>query len=180
MNKDTVIFVSHCIINKSSKVRYYGEKKITQEELNRKEFLSIALKKDICLIQLPCPEFNIYGSDRWGHTKKQFDNPFFRDNCRNMLIPYILQMEEYCKEAEKFNVIGIVGIEGSPSCGINLTCGGNWGGEISSRDNIKEVVEGTFRLNEKGVFMEVLKSMLEEKNLNIPMIGLSEIIEKIK
>jgi predicted secreted protein len=179
MNKKKIVIVSHCVLNTASKVFYYNREDITKEEIARKAFLYEAIKEDIHLLQLPCPEFNMYGSNRWGHTKEQFDNPFFRDKCKEMLEPLILQMKEYTSENDKFEVLGIVGIDGSPSCGVNITCCGEWGGEFSGRSDIKEVLKKVHVKSEKGVFMEVLESMMQENGINLPIISLNEALSKI-
>lgn len=179
MGKKRIVFVSHCVLNTASKVDDNNKGGITKEEIARKEFLYKAIKEDIYMIQLPCPEFNIYGANRWGHTKEQFDNPFFRDNCRRMLEPYILQIREYVNSVDKFEVLGVIGIDGSPSCGVNITCCGDWGGELSSHDDINEVIKRVHVKEEKGVFMEVLEEMLHENEVNITMVGLEEGLDKI-
>ncbi|MBW9156842.1 CD3072 family TudS-related putative desulfidase [Clostridium tagluense] len=179
MERKKIVLVSHCVLNTASKVVYYNKKDITQEEIDRKNFLCAAIKEDVHFLQLPCPEFNQYGSNRWGHTKEQFDNSFFRDNCRRMLEPIILQMKEYISERDKFEVLGIIGIDGSPSCGVNITCCGEWGGEFSGLDDISEVIDRVNVKNEKGVFMEVLQEMMKENGIDLPMIGLRDALEKI-
>ncbi len=180
MERNKVVFVCHCILNIASKVTYYGEKYVTEEELNRREFIKLALEKNICIVQLPCPEFNIYGANRWGHTKDQFNNPFFKDNSRRMLEPYMLQIEEYLEVNDKFQVLGIVGIDGSPSCGVNFTCGGKWDGEMSSRVDLKEVIGSARKVAEKGVFMELMDKMLADKDIELPMMSIREANEIIR
>lgn len=179
MRKKKIAIVSHCVLNTASKVVYYNRKEITEEEIARKDFLCEAIKADVHFLQLPCPEFNLYGSNRWGHTKEQFDNPFFRDNCRRMLEPFLLQMKEYISETDKFEVVGIIGIDGSPSCGVNITCCGDWGGEFSGLNNINEVIHRVNVKSEKGVFMEVLEEMMKENGIYLPMVGLKEALQKI-
>lgn len=179
MEKKKIVFVSHCVLNTASKVARYIEREINEEEITRKRFLWEAVEKNIHLIQLPCPEFNLYGANRWGHTKDQFQNSFFIEHSRKMLEPYILQMKEYIKEEEKFEVLGIIGIDGSPSCGVNITCCGNWGGEFSGRNDIGEVLKGIYIKEEKGVFMEVLERMMNENGIELPMIGLKDALERI-
>jgi len=179
MDKKRIVFVSHCVLNTASKVVYHSKKGITEEELARKNFLCEGIDKDIHFVQLPCPEFNLYGSNRWGHTKEQFNNHFFRDNCRRMLEPYILQIKEYVDRKDKFQVLGIVGIDGSPSCGVNISCCGQWGGEFSGRDNLDEVIKTVHVKEEKGVFMEVLTEMLKENDITLNMVGLKEALDKI-
>ena len=57
-----IIFVSHCILNTASKVVLYNQEEIDAEEALRLEFVSTALKNGIQIVQLPCPEFTLYGS----------------------------------------------------------------------------------------------------------------------
>lgn len=77
-NKKKLLLVSHCILNVRSKIQYAVEFE-TEEERNRKAFLKKVIEEDIQLIQLPCPEFLMYGGRRWGHSSEQFDNPFSED-----------------------------------------------------------------------------------------------------
>ena len=76
-NKKKLLLVSHCILNVRSKIQYAVEFE-TEEERSRKAFLKKVIEEDIQLIQLPCPEFLMYGGRRWGHSSEQFDNPFFQ------------------------------------------------------------------------------------------------------
>lgn len=76
-------------------------------------------------------------------------------------------------------MIGIVGIDGSPSCGINRTCSGQWGGEFSRRNDLDEVIQSLHVSRQKGVFMEVLEIMMKENNIDLPMSGLKEGVRKI-
>lgn len=173
MNKSKIIFVSHCILNTSSKV-FHKNKKITEEEINRIAFLKKCMDKNIQLVQLPCPELLVYGTKRWGHSKDQFDNPFFKEKCKEMLNSFILQMKAYLSEPNKFHVLGILGIEGSPSCGISISFCGDWGGEFSSCSCIDDVIKSGYIKQEKGVFMEVLEELLKSNNILLPMFGLKD------
>ena len=74
----------------------------------------------------------MYGSQRWGHVKNQFQHPFYMEQCRKILEPVLLQLQEYAQHVEKFHVLGIVSVEGSPNCGYHLTCEGEWKGEIGT------------------------------------------------
>lgn len=175
MEQQKIVFVSHCILNTAAKVARNVPIEKTDEERVRRTFLGDALKQGIQLIQLPCPEFTLYGPSRWGHTKDQFDNPFFRDHCREILEPVIRQMKAYCSPAlsGRFQVLGIIGVEGSPSCGVSRTCRGPWGGEFSGRQDLKETLSQVSGCAESGVLIEVLKEMLEEEGIDLPVIGLN-------
>ena len=132
------------------------------------------MEKNVQIIQLPCPEFTLYGASRWGHVKEQFDNIFFRDHCRHILAPFIQQMRAYLqpREQHKFRVRGIVGINGSPSCGVDFTCSAPWGGEFSGRSNITEVLGQVTCFPEHGVLMDVLCQMMQEEGISLPLVGL--------
>ncbi len=173
MEKKKIIFVSHCMINTASKVMKYDMDFNTPEEALRKQFLIKAIENNVHLIQLPCPEFTLYGANRWGHTKDQFDNPFFRDHCKNILVPIVQQMREYYGQKDKFEVTGIIGINGSPSCGVAYTCKGHWGGGFSGHNDIVAVLQTIRSDEDKGVLFEVLEEMLIEANIKTKIIGLN-------
>ena len=135
-----IIFVAHCILNTASKVVLYNEEEIIAEDLLRKKFLKLAIEQDIQLIQLPCPEFTLYGSKRWGHVSDQFNNVFFRNHCKVILTPILQQLEEYLVTEDFFEVIGMAGVDGSPSCGVDYTCRGNWYGSFEGRENLEETL----------------------------------------
>ena len=160
-----IIFVAHCILNTASKVVLYNEEEIIAEELLRKKFLKLAIEQDIQLIQLPCPEFTLYGSKRWGHVSDQFNNVFFRNHCKTILTPILQQLEEYLATEDFFEVIGMVGVDGSPSCGVDYTCRGNWYGSFEGRENLEETLADCRLEKGSGVFISVLKEMLEAQGL---------------
>ena len=167
-----ILVVSHCILNNASKV-LQDESELADEYRDRNELMQAVLEKGIQLIQLPCPEFIIYGPKRWGHVKDQFDNPFFRSECRRMLMPVMDQLREYESVPDRFRITGIVSIEGSPSCGCRLTCRGSWGCDLDYRDSCAADME--VRMTEEaGVFMEELMKMLSEYGLDIPVMTISE------
>ena len=126
-----LLIVSHCILNNAAKVEQ-DEAELAEEYKIREELMQLILKKDVQLLQLPCPEFIMYGSQRWGHVKNQFQHPFYMEQCRKILEPVLLQLQEYAQHVEKFHVLGIVSVEGSPNCGYHLTCEGEWKGEIGT------------------------------------------------
>ena len=159
-----IIFVSHCILNTASKVVLYNQREIDAEEALRLKFVSTALNNGIQIIQLPCPEFTLYGSRRWGHVSNQFDNPFFRQHSRRILEPFIQQLKEYLSN-DSFEVLGIVGIDGSPSCGVDYTCKADWYGSFEGRQGLQETLDSARLVNRKGIFMDVLSEMLKEEHL---------------
>lgn len=136
----------------------------------RRDLLHRAVDQGVQLLQLPCPELMLYGLDRWGHTRDQFDNPFFRQKCRELLEPVVLQLLAYAA-AEDVELLGILGIDGSPSCGVRHTCRGPWGGDFGGRD-VTGVLAQVHTAPGPGVLMDVFREELEKAGLNLPMDGL--------
>lgn len=162
-----IILICHCIINSNSKVEG-----LSQYGGIFKEFVNLIAEKDIGIIQLPCPEMIVYGIKRWGHVKEQFDTLFYREQCREMLRPIVQQTKSYIDAG--YEILGVVGIDGSPSCGVNHTCSGEFRGEISNNDELESILETLKEVKGSGVFMEELKSYLEEVGIKIPFTAINE------
>lgn len=175
-----LLIVSHCILNTASKVAM-DETGLKEEYELRSRLLAEALEANIQLLQLPCPEFQMYGSRRWGHVKTQFQHPYFQKECKKMLEPVLMQLEEYLAYPDEFQVLGIVSVEGSPSCGYHLTCTGEWGGELSGdKTELSRMVDACRGLEEPGVLMEIMEEELRSRNLRIPIISMEEAIQLIR
>lgn len=167
-----LVVVCHCILNCNSKVEGLSTFEGTHN------IVSELIEEGYGIIQLPCPEMIMYGIKRWGHTKEQFDNLFYRNQCRLMLEPYIKQFENYIKNNYKLK--GIIAIDGSPSCGYNKTCSSNeWFGEISGCENLNEKINDIKMIDGKGVFIEELEKLLIENKLEVQILGLDESIKDI-
>lgn len=176
----SLLVLSHCILNTASKVMQ-DERELAEEYQIRDLLLQLILRKNIQILQLPCPEFVLYGSQRWGHVKNQFQHPYFEKASKEMLEPILLQLEEYDRHPESFSVLGIVSVEGSPSCGYHHTCIGEWKGEIGIDPAHISQIQGSLRMSSKpGVFMELLKEELEAHKLSIPILTMEETIELLK
>lgn len=174
-----ILVVSHCILNCAAKVEQ-DEGLLAEEYAVRAKLLRAAIDHNVQLLQLPCPEFTLFGACRWGHVKDQFDYPYFRQACRAMLEPLMLQLEDYCAHPERFEVIGIVSVEGSPSCGHKLTCKGRWRGELDKDiDAYQRTIGSLTMAHEPGVFMEEVARMLEERQLDVPIVTMQEALDLI-
>lgn len=170
---EKLLIVSHCILNTLSKVKM-DERRLENEYVLKKEVMNKVLKNNIQLLQLPCPEFLLYGKKRWGHVKEQFDNVFFKEQAKLLLKPVIEQIQEYHNNG--IEIIGVVGLDGSPSCGINYTCSADWQGSIKDLDKISKAN----KINESGVFVEVFKELLADKQIDyVDFYSLEDINKKI-
>lgn len=170
--KQKILFVSHCFLNDAAKLKNQNFEEQQSERAAKRSFLKYALDCDVELIQLPCPEFILYGSNRWGHAASQFNTSFFRKESRHLLEPFIMQIEEYLSHPERFEILGILGIDGSPSCGIHYTYDGNWGGELNGNSNLAQSLHSLSKTDCPGIFMEIFQQILREHNLNIPFFSL--------
>ena len=127
--------VAHCLLNPHTRV---------------KGLKPLDFKPEPPLIQLPCPEALYLGLDRWAVTRNQLDVSEFRRFCRSLIVQHADIIELL---ASKGNSIRIVGVAGSPSCGVLTTSVGYQGGRV--REAPHEHVPGM------GVFMEELTRELE-------------------
>lgn len=160
--------VTHCILNCNSKVEGPCRRKGPL-----KEVLYPLIEKDYGIIQLPCPEMTHYGMRRWGHVREQFDNPFFRKHCRRILELIIEQLKEYL--ANNYTLNYVVAVNGSPGCGLELSCSSDkWMGELSKWDSL-DSIKGSLKYKQSpGIFMEELINMLKENNISTEFIGVYE------
>lgn len=155
----SVIFVSHCILNQNSISDGTADFPGTYEEVVQK-----LIEAKVGIIQMPCPELMCLGLDRG--DVKGVERPVIVENTRirtelisssskakmeNIIDSTVLQIEEYLKNG--FEIKGVIGINRSPSCGVNTTS-----------ENNEEVMG-------EGVFIKELKNKMNNKGIAIKMIG---------
>lgn len=170
MNRSKKIaIISHCIINQNSVVK--GEYKDINIFF---PFIKKLFEENIGILQLPCPENECYGLRRWGHVKEQFDNCGYRKYLEKIVNSFVDIIKEYINNG--YEIVGIYGIAGSPSCGVNLTCSANWEGEISLYKDKEDIVSRIKMINESGIFMEIFKSVLDKNKINIPFYDVDDFI----
>ncbi len=173
-----IILVSHCLLN---------ELAVVKNDAGRKDNLSLIknlMKMNVGIYQLPCPENRMYSPNRLGSVYEQFDNNFYRKTSRDLLSPIVNEIEDYIKDGVSF--LGVIGIDGSPSCGVGLTCKSKeFKGEISAIKDIYHCVNSIEMTDDKGVFMEELEKLFKTKNITANFYGYNdnnqdEIIGKIE
>ena len=155
-----IILVAHCLLNQNSISDGTADFAATIEIISK-----YILNQDVGIIQLPCPELHCLGIDR-GNTEGSksdvlIENTRIRSNLLKkesqiklqvLVDQTVFQIEEYIKH--KFKIIGVIGINRSPSCGIDST----------SKNNNE--------INGKGVFMTILENSLAKKDIQLKMIGI--------
>ena len=140
MEGDSIEVIAHCLLNPRTRVKGLGPLEDFKPEGD--------------VIQLPCPEAIYMGLDRWAVTRNQLDVPEFRRFCRSLIAHYADLIELLSKKGCR---IKLVGVKGSPSCGIKTTSSGYPGGKV--RDSPHKHVPGP------GVFMEELLKELNERGV---------------
>ena len=170
-----VVLVSHCILNQNA-----ISDNTADYPAAVKEIIYPLIDADIGILQMPCPELNCLGLDRGdvhgGERPVVVENTRIRRALRQpgaygvlvgLVDQVVYQVEEYLRNG--FKVVAIVGMNRSPSCGVDTTS-----------DNDQEIAG-------RGVFMDRLRAELEERGISIPMYGvkgsektkLRETIDKI-
>lgn len=158
----SLVFVAHCILNQNSisdgTAVYPGAVKPIVKEL---------LESGCGIVQLPCPELTCLGLDRGDPQGGK--RPILQENSRiraaleqkepaarlrGLVEPVVFQISEYLRHG--FEIRGIVGINRSPSCGVETTS-----------KNDREVAG-------RGVFMEALRLKLEGKSIHLKMVGVKD------
>lgn len=163
-----IVILCHCILNANSKVEGLSIYKGVQNNL-----VNFLMEEGYGIIQLPCPEITLYGIKRWGHVKEQFDTPYFREHCRNIFMPYLNQIMDYVKNGYKIHAV--IGIDGSPSCGVNKTCSSpKWGGEVGMEFGINDKINDLKIIQGKGIFIEEIENLLNQNGFNIKFLGVDE------
>ena len=150
-----VVVLCHCILNASAIVEGEAAYPGAMENL----LLPLA-REGIGIVQLPCPESTFLGLKRWGMTSEQYDTPAFRRHCASILEPFIDQIEDALENGVE--ILGIVGVKGSPSCGVSATCLGYRGGSTGCGQEAR-------RAEGPGVFVEVLRQELFARGLDLAM-----------
>ncbi len=154
-----VVVLAHCLLNQNSISDGTADLPSQFEEI-----IQFLMSRRVGLIQLPCPEFLCLGLNRG--DERGAERPLLEENTRIRELmgearhvhvlreranDLVQQIREY--QSHGFEVLGVIGVDRSPSCGVATTSIG--GSEQPG----------------KGAFFEILAAALEESGITIPMIG---------
>ena len=158
----TVCYLAHCLLNANAKV----------DGGARCEGVSTPvvtlLREHGCTIrQMPCPELAFGGTRRFWAVREQFDTPVFRAHCRRLAAPVAAQIRADLASGSRVLVIGI---DGSPSMGVELTAASDeWGGRPHQpRDEEYPVTPGA------GLFTETLLGLLGNARPHVRIVGIGQ------
>lgn len=154
-----VVLLAHCLLNQNSISD--GTADLPSQF---SEIIEYLMANNIGMIQMPCPELTCLGLDRG--DERGSERPLLEENTRirvllceqehggtlrRMAGQLVNQIQQY--RSHGFHVVGVIGVDRSPSCGVETTTRG--GAEVHGM----------------GVFVEVLSEALAESGLVLPMIG---------
>lgn len=143
-----VIFISHCWLNINTRFPQGAAFKGANEPL-----VKTLLDSGLGIIQMPCPEYEVLGLEKYAYGDIVLEP--LREKFREVAQVVVKQIKDYL--ALGFEVVGILGMNPSPSCGVNTTKGkGTMLG--TNRDTGEE--------NDSGIFMDELKKLLAENDLS--------------
>jgi len=118
-----------------------------------KELVDVLNKHGIGIIQLPCPETLYLGLRRFWQVREQYDTLNYREFSREIIKPIVTYIREYV--ACSYEITAVIGIAGSPSCGVFTTSSSpTWAGDPSKAGK-------STRVPGRGVFMEELLNALK-------------------
>jgi predicted secreted protein len=155
-----LVLVAHCVLNQNSisdaTADYPG---------SIKEVVRLLLRSQCGIVQMPCPELHCLGLDRGdvhggerplleenSRIRESMKSPAAVRRLRVLVRMLAYQIDEYLHYG--FTVLGIVGINRSPSCGVKTT-------SMNNRE-----VEG------QGVFIGELRKELDSRNIHTGWIGI--------
>ena len=155
-----VIFLAHCLLNQNAISDGTAVYPAAFQEL-----VQLLLDREVGIVQMPCPELCCLGLDRGDvhgaerpvveentHIRRAMEKDGPRQKREALADLVAEQVQEYHKHG--FQVLGIVGANRSPNCGVETT------------SDFDREVEG------RGAFMDAITQRLEAAGISVPMLGL--------
>ena len=141
-----VVLVPHCALNQNARLAGCAELPAAVGEL-----IGGLMEREIGIVQMPCPELMVIALDRAHvHIRSGLESRPARAACREMAARLVYQIRQYRDCGVK--VLGILGKDGSPSCGVKETWRMQRGPGM-------------------GVFIEELKAELDAQGVKIEIAG---------
>lgn len=162
-----IIVVSHCLLSANAKVGPLAEYPGVLRKV-----MDPFIEDGTGIMQLPCPESSYLGINRWGMSYEQYDHPNFRRHCRNILTPSLDQIETFI--AAGYDILGVIGADGSPNCGVTKIPSGLSGGVIRDTKDVEKQLEGFRYIEGTGVFFSVLKELLQNRGISVRFMAVDE------
>jgi predicted secreted protein len=178
-----VVFLSHCLLNQNT--RYLGG---ACRSCCVQEIVEQCVVKGIGMVQLPCPEEHVWGGVLKRHMLRLYGapalgSPFWRAAWLYTRLRYRViarqaaaQIADYLRSG--FSVLGVVGVDGSPSCGVQKTVdGGAFVADLASVDPRSFSVARQNALVRRhatagrGLFIQELARELGRRGVEVPFLA---------
>jgi predicted secreted protein len=144
-----VVLVPHCVLNQNARVAGAAERPAAVVEL-----VAGLLAREVGIVQMPCPELCAFGLDRADRTiEREMRTPGGRALCRRLARDQVRQIRSYLDCGVR--VLGILGKNGSPSCGVEET----WANGVCPG---------------AGAFVEELAAELRDQGIAIEVTGMRD------
>ena len=155
-----VLFAAHCLLNQNAISDGTADYPAAHADLVR-----LLLDAEVGIAQMPCPELCCLGLDRGDprggerpvtaentRIRREMGRPEAARRMEELVRQVVWQIGQYRRNG--FQVLGVVGMDRSPCCGVNTT---------SDRD---QEVPG------QGVFAAALQDALRAEGLAVPFVGI--------
>jgi predicted secreted protein len=135
-----VVLVAHCVLSQNARVAGAAECPAAVVEL-----VTGLLERDIGIVQMPCPELCAFGLDR----ARVCIESELRTGAGRLLCRDLVRRIRTCRDC-RVQVLGVLGKNGSPSCGVEAT----WaGGVVAGPGAFVEELAAEFR--EQGLALDI-------------------------
>ncbi|MGD9045731.1 MAG: hypothetical protein PVG06_18615 [Desulfobacterales bacterium] len=154
-----IVFLTHCFLNTNT--RFPGGCAFEGATV---PLVQTLLESGVGIIQMPCPEFLCLGLEK--ELYGELSENDLRACFRKIGLTVIHQVEAYLNDG--YDILGIIGMNPSPSCGVEVTKGK---GTMLGLDRDTSEKEGS------GVFIEELQKLARERQLNdLPFFGVRRLM----
>lgn len=161
-----VVPACHCVLNQNAKLEgIAGWSGVIHE------VIQVLIDHGVGILQIPCPEMIYEGIGRFDKSIEQYNCAAFHELCQKITTQLFDQLENYMQWGYKVPVI--VAIDGSPSCGFNLSqTAPEWRGKVAGM----QWQEVRYQAS-PGILMQHFEAEIEKRNLDIPILGIPEVPE---
>lgn len=182
-----VVFLSHCVLNENT--RYLGG---ACRHCCVREVVERCMDRGLGMVQMPCPEqevwggvlkrkmLRLYGTGRAGRRVVRVLLPgallYVRFAYRALARSVAARIDDYSRSG--FTVVGVVGIDGSPTCGVRTTIDvAGFAEEMASVDPATFSVEAQndmvrrHAVPGRGMFIQELSRALRARGLRVPLLA---------
>src|SRR5690349_4821365 len=157
-----VCYLAHCLLNANAKVDEGARCAGVSMPV-----LALLREHDATIRQMPCPELGFGGTRRFWAVREQYDTPAYRAHCRRLAGPVAARIRADLAAGSR---VVLVGIDGSPSLGVELTASSaDWGGRPDKpRDEDYPVTPG------RGLFVATLLELLADAAPRVRVVGIGQ------